>query len=57
MALMTYLVLASGVMGFKAENELVVLAWSALAGLYSQPALDKLKEVFETIFKVDGGKS
>ena len=54
MAVMTYLVLVSGVMGFKADDELVVLAWSALAGVYSQPALDKLKEVFEAIFKVGG---
>ena len=51
MAVMTYLVLVSGVMGFNVENELVILTWSALAGLYSEPALVKLKEVFATIFK------
>jgi len=54
MAMMTYLVLASGVLGFDVKNEPVLLTWSALGGLYSQPALDKLKELFETIFKVQG---
>jgi hypothetical protein len=53
MALITYLVLSSGIGGFVAEKELVLFAWAALAGLYSQPALDKLRDLFVSLFKAD----
>lgn len=53
MAVVTFLVLSSGIGGFKVEADLPLLAWAALAGLYSQPALDKLRDVFSTIFKTD----
>lgn len=53
-ALVTCLVLMSGVGGFQVnyqENPLPLLAWASLAGLYSQPALDKLRELFDTLFR------
>lgn len=53
-ALVTSLVLMSGLGGFKVpyeENPLPLLAWASLAGLYSQPALDKLRELFDTLFR------
>jgi hypothetical protein len=53
MALITYLVLKSGIGGFNVESDLALLAWGTLAGLYSQPALDKLKEIFATIFRTE----
>jgi hypothetical protein len=53
MAVMTLLVLRSGVGGFNVENELALFAWAALAGLYSQPALDKLRDVFAAIFRTE----
>jgi len=53
MAVFTWLVLSSGIGGFTITNDLGLLAWSAIAGLYSQPALDKLRDVFATLFKTD----
>lgn len=53
MALATCLILASGVGGFQVEERLPLMAWSLLAGLYSQAALDKLKEIFDTIFRTE----
>lgn len=53
-ALVTCLALMSGVGGFKvdyATDPRPLLTWSALAGLYSQPALDKLRELFDTLFR------
>ena len=56
-ALITAVILMSGVAGFSIDfrsqdnsGMLSLMAWSALAGLYSQPALDKLSELFETLF-------
>jgi hypothetical protein len=56
-ALVTCLILLSGLGGFSvpapaegAKRELVLLAWAALAGLYSQAALDKLKDLFASLF-------
>ena len=63
-ALVTCLILLSGLGGFTVppaseggKRELVVLAWAALAGLYSQSALDKLKELFASIFATKGEKA
>lgn len=56
MAVVTYLVLKSGIGGFDVKNDVTLLAWAALAGLYSQPALDKLKELFHTLFRTGGGR-
>jgi hypothetical protein len=53
MALITYLVLKSGLGGFNVESDLALLAWATLAGLYSQPALDKLRDIFATIFRAE----
>ena len=50
MALVTYLVLKGGIGGFNVQSDLALLAWATLAGLYSQPALDKLRDIFATIF-------
>jgi hypothetical protein len=53
MALVTCLILVSGIGGFvvdPVQKETTLLAWSALAGLYSQPALDKLRDLFATLF-------
>jgi hypothetical protein len=57
MALVTCLILVGGLGGFSVtdvpvKRELVLLAWAALAGLYSQPALEKIKELFATIFAI-----
>jgi hypothetical protein len=51
MAVVTYLVLTSGIGGFDVRSDVTLLAWAALAGLYSQPSLDKLKELFNTLFR------
>lgn len=53
-ALVTCLALMSGVGGFQVnykDDPRPLLTWSALAGLYSQPALDKLRELFDTLFR------
>lgn len=53
-ALVTCLALMSGVGGFQVDYKTdprPLLTWSALAGLYSQPALDKLRELFDTLFR------
>ena len=50
MALVTSLVLVSGLGGFKVTDEVAIIAWASLAGLYSQPALDKLRDVFSSLF-------
>jgi len=52
-AIITMLVLKGGLGGFVVRENVAILAWAALAGLYSQPALDKLKELFATIFKTN----
>jgi len=51
MSLITMLVLKGSIGGFEVNDEKALLAWAALAGLYSQPALDKLKEVFATFLR------
>jgi hypothetical protein len=61
-ALVTCLVLMSGIGGFSVdpathEGELILLAWAALAGLYSEPALNKLKELFTSIFSTGTDRS
>ena len=50
MGVATALVLVSGLAGFAVKGGVTLLAWAALAGLFSQPALDKLKEIFDTLF-------
>jgi hypothetical protein len=54
-ALVTCLLLVSGVGGFSLPDDLdrrkfVLLAWSALAGLFSQQALSKLRDLFASLF-------
>lgn len=51
MAVVTALVLKGGLGGFDVKNDMALMGWAALAGLYSQPALDKLKELFDTLFR------
>lgn len=55
MALTTIIVLLSGLLGFSLDissnkSVFVCFGWAVLAGLYSQPALEKLKDVFEALF-------
>ena len=52
-AITIVLVLQSGIGGFNVQNNLALLAWAALAGLFSQPALDKLRDLFAAIFKTE----
>ena len=51
MAVVTALVLKGGLEEFDAKNDMALMSWAALAGLYSQPALEKLKEFFDTLFR------
>jgi len=55
-AVMTYLVLASGIGGFEVTKPMALLAWAALAGLYSEQALTKLRDVFLTLLRPDSDR-
>ena len=55
MALVVYLVVRGGVGGFALDNdrrgEFAAMGWAALAGLFSAPAMQKLRDVFESILR------
>jgi hypothetical protein len=58
LALVVALVLRSGMLGFAVQDgeagERVLFAWGALAGLFSSPALKKLKDVFDGVWSQEG---
>lgn len=54
MAVCVILLLGSGMLGIKVEaanGGFVVLGWSVLAGLFSTPALAKLRDMFNVVFQ------
>jgi hypothetical protein len=56
-AVVTFFVLTSEIAGFSltiADDELTLLGWAALAGLFAQPALDWLKGVLKSVFRSQG---
>lgn len=59
LALVVALVLRAGLLGISvadgAAGSRVLLAWGALAGIFSSPALKKLKDVFDGFGPKDGG--
>ena len=59
LALLFYFVVRAGFLSTDASSNAVspfgIVALSGLAGLFSKQATDKLREVFETLFKVTGG--
>ena len=53
-AVVTSLVLLSGIGGFNVTSLPAQLGWAALAGLYSEQALTKLRDVFSTLLQPGG---
>lgn len=54
LAAVVYLVLRSGLAGFQVQPPAgfhTLLAWGALAGLFSTPAMRKLRDVFDAVFR------
>ncbi|HZI10542.1 MAG TPA: hypothetical protein VE153_09090 [Myxococcus sp.] len=51
-----YLILRSGVAGVQIQPNTAaysLLVWASLAGLFSSPAMRKLRDVFDTVFKTE----
>jgi hypothetical protein len=50
-AIVTYLLLVSGIGGFTVTGSVPQLGWAALAGLYSEQALIKFRDVFRVLMQ------